>query len=138
MYKKGREQQLPSLSTIMYNVRAWQRNGAVPVLYAMLAHGLAIKQEEVIPTFQAIVGSKIWDRLYTSERKNVITNGHYVPTQLGMIVRETLDRVRDKLDKVKDSQKSQELAPIFLAKHSADHAKKRKTIEENLDDLSAL
>ena len=95
-------------------------------------HGLPAKPEEVIPTIHAVVGQKIWDRFYPSKERE-ITQKHYVPTQIGMILRETLDRVRDQLDKAKDNKKSQETAISFFAKHSAEHAKKRRIADEEDD-----
>jgi hypothetical protein len=52
-----------------------------------------------------------------------------------MILRETLDIVRDQLDKAKDSKKSQETAATVFAKHSEEHAKKRRKADEADDDV---
>ena len=124
-------EQTQCLSAIMYNIRAWQRNGAIPVQYGMLAQGFGCKDEEVMPWFRSVVGKTLWERFYANR---VVKCTDYAPTQVGMIVREALDRVRDTLDNAKDSKKTQELAAQAFAKHSAD-AKKRKAEEAHEDDI---
>ena len=117
------DQEEQVLSVVMQNVRAWQCNGTIPATYEMLATGLTAEKRSIVDAFSQIVGTDIWTAFY-GERK--ITHLNYVPAQLGYVIREALDRVREVLEKSKHAKKSSEAAGKVFAKHLSDDTKRRK------------
>ena len=111
------------LSVVMSNVRAWQCNGTIPASYKMLATGLQCAKGEVMEAFRQIVGIKIWTAFY-GERK--VTASDYVPAQLGYIIREALDRVRETLTQSKYAKQTSETAGRVFTEHLQADTKRRK------------
>jgi hypothetical protein len=132
------DQEEQVLSVVMQNVRAWQCNGTIPATYEMLATGLTSEKRNIVDAFSQIVGQDIWTAFY-GERK--ITHLNYVPAQLGTVIREALDRVREVLDKSKHAKVSSEAAGKVFAKHLSDDTKRRKlpaSAKASTDDTEQL
>ena len=111
------------MSCFMSNVRAWQSNGSIPATYKMMASGLDCADSEIVAAFSEIIGKKIWKDFY-GER--TVDSSSFVPAQLGYVLREALDRVRDALTKSKYMKQTTEKAGKVFAQHLQEDTKRRK------------
>jgi hypothetical protein len=89
----------------------------------MMANGLICEDSAIIAAFQQIVGPNIWKAFYGQRE---VTASNYVPAQLGYVLREALDRVREALEKCKYAKETQEKASRVFTKHLAEDTKRRK------------
>jgi hypothetical protein len=69
------------------------------------------------------VGPNIWKAFY-GQREITATN--YVPAQLGYVLREALDRVREALEKCKYAKETREKATRVFTEHLLEDTKRRK------------
>jgi hypothetical protein len=125
-----------TFSSIMANVRAWQCHGSVPIPYKALVPGCdSDRVDEVIPSFKSIIGEVIWTNLY-GER--VVTVDSYVPFQVGVILREALDRVREKITASKYTKGCEEKASASFAEKFQNDAKRRKAVIQAVEEEDAI
>ena len=79
-------------------------------------------------------GNVIWTNLYGNRE---ITVDSYVPFQVGVILREALDRVREKITASKYTKKCEETASATFAERFQNDAKRRKAVARSAADVEA-